>query len=788
MARLLQLVGICLCGALGITSALAAPSAAGRAPGAPAWQLAAATLPAANLVRNATVVPDPLASGGQAVRITYDKAYRGTNVQVFAPALAMQGRTWITVYLRGENLPPITDPMRITLVAHDLRTNLSASYQVHSVYGVRLKATGYTAIRVPLDTSYTATQYAAEIDLGFIPETAGAAPVVYFDKVEVSPQTYTAPVIAETYVDKLHYAPADTVTGHLTLTNPTAAAAEVTVIGEELRALTSRREVFRQTVSLAAGETKPAPFTYQLGPEEYGRELRVSLQVAGKEVAADQALFAVSQVPLAVSVANYYDRSQDSPDMHTIFYVAPATGQESWRSVLFFKKMLGSYCEFFSWSPGDITDLSPAEDPFLGGEGRAIFRSRETIRQQLRMLKSVGFWPVSYVNGSAWADSGYQLFQEHPEWFLYDGNGEVAHYEMDSRETYRHRGDYNFDPNSYPGIFFQAVLNHSLPEVQRYIADQYIKCAKEMGFNGVRMDVRYLEIYPGERGFDGKEIAPTFAEADKLSAQNVRNIKAMVHQEIPTFTFGYNYSSPDETKDMRLTMQERCAGGAWMLDEIPATYQEKTSPYHIWKAYVRRMTSWGDQVRKWGGVYNPFDFRRGGSPYVVDNVYSAIIRLMGGGHFACYTNGDLPFGDLGGFGTRFSEYLYGTNLDWISAPQSQVTVKAAAPLWWEDSCYWSKSAEGKKQLIVHLLNPPAVAEVEENPQSKLSPPVTSITVACAPVAGAKPTAAYLLASEPDNLGGANNTRVVKLELKDVGGKATVTVPSVLFWKTVIFQW
>ena len=347
--------------------------------------------------------------------------------------------------------------------------------------------------------------------------------------------------------------------------------------------LTTHRQVFTLPVALKAGEEKAVTAEWQLGGQEYGREIAVSLLAGGKVIDTASELFSVSNIPLWLSTTNWYDRAQNSGDMHTIFYVDPASGQQSWRSVKFFKKLSPGMeeWEFFSWSPGDIADLAPQEDPFPGGEGRMVYRSKATIKQQNALLKSVGMWPVSYVNGTCWADSGYKLFGRHPEWFLYDANGEVAHYEMDDREKYLHKDDVTFDPNTYPGIYFQAVLNDSLPEVQTYIAQQFTKCAKEMGFNGVRMDVCNLGVSPGAHGFDGKEIAPTYAEADKISAATVQRVKALVHQQLPGFTFGFNVSSPEETQNNPLTTQARCAGGGWMLDEASAGYSGKTSPYHI---------------------------------------------------------------------------------------------------------------------------------------------------------------------------------------------------------------
>jgi hypothetical protein len=323
------------------------------------------------------------------------------------------------------------------------------------------------------------------------------------------------------------------------------------------------------------------------------------------------------------------------------------------------------------------------------------------------------------------------------------------------------------------------------------VARQFISCGKVMGFAGVRLDVRYLEVYPGERGWDGKEVAATYPDADRISAASVKRIKALVHKELPDFTFGYNYAAPEEVKDMPETFKERCAGGAWMLDELPCTYQEKSSPYHVWKTYVRRMMSWGDQVTKLGGVYNPYDFNRGSLEHPIDLIYSAIFRVICGGrdYGGWYYNSRQPVGDLGAFTTRFSEYLHNVNRNWIAELKGEVDVASAAPLWWQDMCYWTRASDGRKCLQVNLVNPPKVAEVLENPRSEVNPPVRDVTVTCALLDGQKPTAAYLLMSEPLELTDLNEVQVVKLDLRDAGaGRVAVTVPSVLFWKMVVFTW
>jgi hypothetical protein len=739
----------------------------------------------------AGVSDDPIASGGRAVRIPCPPNADNWSVVFSAPRMEMRGQVRFTLWLRGENLPPLVPGLCVALVAHDQVTGSWAFHRETRVYGANLRREGYTPIALTLDAPWTADTYGPEVILRWDAAPAGAAPVIYLDQVEIAAPELNTPRVLEVSTAKIHYRPEEQVDVAIAIVNPAAAAVAGIMVGEEIREFDIRREVFREPVRLAPGEEKSLTASYRLGPEEYGREIRVRLLVNGSAVARGREFFAVSKLPLWVAGGASGDRSFRAANSGAgSFYVGPASAQDSWRGVQYWKRMRRTYFEFFSWAPGDIADLAPSEDLFPGGEGRLAFRSRQTILEQTRMLRSVGMWPVSYVNGTCWGEPGYRLFQQHPEWFLYDASGEVAGYETDGRETYRRKDDAAFDPKSYNHIFFQGCLNHSLPEVQHYVARQFVACGRQMGFAGVRLDVRYLEVYPGERGFDGRPIATTYAEADRISAAAVRRVKSLVEQEIPGFTFGYNYAAPEEVKDMMRTFEERCRGGAWMLDELPCTYQQKSSPYHVWNAYVRRMMSWGDRVHKLGGVYNPYDFNRGTMQYPIDLIYSAIFRIICGGrdYGGWYYNSRQPVGDYGAFTTRFSQYLHHSRRDWIPEIKSLVQVKSPAPLWWSDMCFWTPADDGGRCLQVNLVNPPKVAEVMENPRSEINPPVRDITVTCAPAEGQKPVAAYLLASEPDELTDLNAIQVVTLDLHDAGGgRCSVRVPSVLFWKTVVFR-
>lgn len=744
------------------------------------------------LKNGCAVVEDQKASGGKAVKIPYDRnAKDWAHLVINAGPFTMQGKTLLTLNLKGENFLDLSNGPKVLFYLHR-KNPQQRTGDTTIIQGFRLVPESYTPVSISVDAGSSPAEMSVEIIFRWDnpPEKYDKPLAVLLDKIEISTSKSDAPRIISVEPVKPRFSTKDKAATAVTVANPSAVDASFDLIGIDKFGISDNAEAFKQQVTLKPGETKTVKVEWNHGKKLYGHELTVELQRDGKTLDTGSGLFTVFDQPLWLSTGNSYDYGNDVQDMHSIFYVVPATFQESQRSVNFWRKNSPGleFFEFFSWSPGDISDLAPAEELFIGGEGRCWYRSKALIKKQIEMLREAGMWPVTYVNGTCWADSGYKLFARHPEWFIYDSNGEVGHYEMDIREMYRHVHDPSFDPSKYPGIFFQGCLNHALPEVQEYIAAQYIKCAKEMGFKGVRMDVRYLEVHPGERDFTGKEIAPTHAEADRISAAAVKRVKELVHREIPDFTFGYNYASPEEVRDMPLTMKERCEGGGWMLDEVICSYQEPNSPYHKWDAFAKRMTSWGDNVKKLGGIYQPFDLRRNGAKFAVDKVYSSIFRLIGGGrpNNGWYCNSSLPFGDMGRLSTRYGELFYGLNREWIPEPGNLLDVKSAAPVMWKDMVFTNKTEKGK-QLIVNLVNPPKTA-IEENPLSEMPPPVANIYVSAGQLDGKSPTAAYLLCAEAAMRGQETKLTMKPLELKKGGKGASVVVPELIAWKMVVFQY
>ena len=204
----------------------------------------------------AAVADDPAASGGKAVRIPYQAGSNGWSVVFSAPRMEMRGQVLFTFWLRAENLPPLTPGFMLTLVAHDKQTGQWAFHRQTRVYGVNLQTQGYTPVTLALDVPWTAETYGPEVILQWDAPPKGVAPVMYLDKAEIAVPVLDAPRVLEVSPAKVRYQPQEKVTVLTSLVNPTAAPIEGTLVGEEIRAADTRREVFRENVSLAAGRSR----------------------------------------------------------------------------------------------------------------------------------------------------------------------------------------------------------------------------------------------------------------------------------------------------------------------------------------------------------------------------------------------------------------------------------------------------------------------------------------------------------------------------------------------------
>lgn len=654
-----------------------------------------------------------------------------------------------------------------------------------TVYGTQLDETKAMTISFNILLAPQLETYSFEISGQWALKETNANQVIWIERIEILANGPAASFISRVEPDKTSYRLGQTAKVAVTVVNPTATPFKGSLTLTELFDLEEKTDAATGAVELAPGATKEFNFSWKAKLPEAGRELRVTLLDAGKKVLDTYTdFYGIAKDP---SYLNTMAGGVIAPVWNNLYncsYVGPASYAQTLGFIQFNKAMRLQRFEYFSWSYNELAQFMPPKDeePYLGNEG-IWWQSFKKFKNQVGLLKAIGVTPISYVNGGLWGPEAYKLYQKHPEWFL-----AVGSFDMEWRAKYERRNEFEFMQEKTP--FFYCYFNPVLPEARRYVADQFIGIAKEMGFEGARWDVWNMSVSPGQKDMFGKEVAKTAEEADRLTAESLAAVKALVAREIPEFTWGYNYGGPEEVEKTPLTIAEKCRGGGWILDEIICTYQEKTSPFHYWDAYRDRIVGWGDHIRQLGGIYNPFPFRRGGALYTVDHLYEGIFRLIGGAR--SYMPGEFNAGAAGKQGLmafRYSDVFFGWSLRLQPATQTLVKVTAPDTLWWKSMVLRGAGANGRPRAIVHLVNSPPVNEVEENPQSLVRPPVKDVVVNCGPQDGKKlPVKAWVISAEPATPDAEPAVTATVLPLTRHGNTAQVTVPWVLYWKTVVFEY
>lgn len=743
------------------------------------------------IANHVEVVADQTAKGGKAIRVVCQGKGSYAVINQKITGVKLTGRVTVNLRVRGENFVGLAETLsgQAALRRADGKGPMAGVL----VQGARVKPDAYG--NLPLQFQLPAEP--SEYDFSLYVSWDGPdhhPPTAWIEGFAIVGNGNSNPFIVSAVPDRVCYRPTKPIQVEVTVANPTAEAFHGKLRCTELRGLEGREEKKGAGVEVAAGASKAIALDWTAGKEEAGRELQVELlDHAGKTIDTVVEYYGVARDPSALCTMPFY-QVEGNPGRrgHGYLYVGPSSISDLRDAINLMRERRVQRWEVFSWSYNELAQFLPPadEEPYLGNQG-IWWQSFKKERAIVKLFKDSGITPITYILGQATGPAAYELFQQRPEWCLYNKDGEVqSTYDMEWRAHYEHRHDFDFVQKHLP--FFDLYLNPLLPEVRQHIANQLIRVAKEMGFEGGRWDVWNMDAWRGSYDMAGNEIAKSAEEADRLTVESLAAVKALVAREVPDFTWGYNLGAPEENVDKPKTFAEKCRDGGWILDEVVCTYNGKQSPYHFWEAYTERIISWGDHVRQLGGIYNPFGLNRMGGKYPVDRCYESIIRLIAGARGVLTGDfWDNPSGKVGNHGLlafRYGDCLYGANLRLQPEKQTVIRVEAPDTLWWKKMVFENKSPAGRPQRIVHLVNSPVSTEVEENPESKLRDPVPNVKVSCEPLNGKPPRKAWLLTAEPIIPAEEPAVRAVPLTMAKAVNRMVVTVPSVQLWKIVVFEY
>ncbi|MCM8768181.1 MAG: hypothetical protein NC911_00625 [Candidatus Omnitrophica bacterium] len=768
-----------------------------------------------NFQKGVEIVEDSKASGGKSLKVP-STGVPPWNVVYFGIPIENPGEYRLKIRYRLENAPQLGRGWRT-----DIRiSNILQEYGV--IYGYKTKnRDSYNEYSIDfLLNEKTQVSFYMRWD------GSGGEPVIYIDKFEIARIGNLPEVrIVDVFPDKIRYLPYENGKVGVKVENLTQENKNIKLRFDLITDIDEIKKTEVKDINVASGQIKSVSFPFKLDNTRYGYSTKFTLFENGNILDLKEEFFTVHENPWAIAVCGVRDEAMKEyyPNWGHVFYNIGATDPMIKECALRARKEYVTCTEFFSWSPGEPFYMAPDEEIWIRGNGGNLLRSKREIIGEVGELKKYGIASISYIAQQAMGEKTIEILKKKPYWFAYTREGELIEFYKVS-ELYRQREFWKtFDWDGYKKIrpdftgwqdteenwkkyieFWKPyrekvrelstigyfVPNYGLKEVVEYVANQVIESTTIFAWEGIRWDCGHLNTgpiwgsYSPFHDFFGKPIAKTKEEMEQQTIENLKLIKKIVRKKYPNFVFGTNFGSYEETRRFPKMVEEFCKDGGWLLDEVSYSYNSPTSPYNKWDKYYKIMAEQGDYILSSGGHYNPFSLNRNGGKYPVDRIYESIFRIAGKGHpNTLYYNSQTNVGNFAQFLVRFGKFTFGTGLKRIKHPEKILEV-APGHLWWRETV---NELEGNKYryLVIHLINPPVITDIEKNPESILPEPVENIKITLKNKE--KVIKAYSLSCEPFTKDEKPETKCSELNIDIVNGKAEIFLPSLFYWKMLLIK-
>ncbi|HEY3418698.1 MAG TPA: hypothetical protein VGM23_17625 [Armatimonadota bacterium] len=565
--------------------------------------------------------------------------------------------------------------------------------------------------------------------------------------------------------DKLLYDVGETAKIDVTVTNTGQQPVKGQLTTRVIWEMEDTQTLLQQPVEVQPGEKKVVTATWKT-VEVLGCEARADFRIDGQTPVTGSEYFNVCRgkdvqrvgIHVGYDLFTYADKA----------YLDAIPGKIMER-----RKNYCNIIEHFAWAPDSYSKLAPDEDFWYSNNG--YWESKTAIRKEIEEGHKQGMKMLTYEISFAPAAPSAELMRRHPDWFFYQDNGkpwpgEIDVQGIDNQRKADLRAPYRTGSLWIPPSF-------ALKEPLDYGIQQLIASKKMFGWDGVRFDGHFImwsDLCKGARDVTGKYIV-SGKEAEKITRANTAYTKKEISKIFPDYLFMFNSSvqNPD--------IAEICSDGGGTANEPIRESYGVNSQWNSWKAFTRYLLDDVDQARVRGG----YAYAYMNPPWEVcpnvDRIQYAIMLAAGDHPWFCgpfdtasYKGGThFPImRDYFRFATRFSAVLWGHGLQRVTAPETLATVTApTGTVWWKDFVSQRTLANGRTQLVIHLINEPPSKGIEAETQ-KLPVPINNITVKFS----GKVARAWVASPEP------------QLQYQQAPiDNGTITVPELRVWTVVIVE-
>jgi len=206
--------------------------------------------------------------------------------------------------------------------------------------------------------------------------------------------------------NKTRYDENETARTTATVVNKTGARVSGTLIARMILDLDTVREITRAGFTVEAGREKKWSFSYNVGPETYGRAIEVEfIDAGGSTLDKWQEYYAVA--------AEYFRVQQHSyGPQNKLYKVNVWTTYHNQR-------------HYFANEPTDACVQGFDAEVIISGQ--AGYRVNQERRQaEINHYKRFGVMSTFYQTRAFCGQMGYEVMRRHPEFVLYDGNGQFG--------------------------------------------------------------------------------------------------------------------------------------------------------------------------------------------------------------------------------------------------------------------------------------------------------------------------------------------------------------------------
>ncbi|MFW5982726.1 MAG: glutamine amidotransferase [Candidatus Brocadiia bacterium] len=368
--------------------------------------------------------------------------------------------------------------------------------------------------------------------------------------------------------------------------------------------------------------------------------------------------------------------------------------------------------EFFAWAEEDMVEMSPDTDYWFSGQ-TCYHIKKAGLKKMIELSHEYGIAQVSYakfiMSGYLGWKTAYDYPSDHRGQYRYPvGMWEATN--VRTLDKFRNKefviyenqtGGYAQNPFQVWWSNFLPIKPDATPRMVRISAEEVLRSAQMFGWDGIRWDGHPRA--GGQRGGVGEYNARKARKTETL----VRYFKDIVKDESPDFGFGYNYLMIQEDPNYKWArgdyeFNELCRGGGLIMNESIGNATEGRS----YEFLANNLQVESDLVRERDAYFLGIGFAEGERDRLVE---SALWAAAGARPYndACTTA-------VKRYMTRYAQYCLDENLGRIAEPEQVLKPDSETRLWWEPFVYETPETDGKRQLVINLLNVPLKAHRDED--------------------------------------------------------------------------